>query len=121
MDRAMRSRASHLAVAFMMFLFFLVAASTLIYLIEGDGQPDQFGSIPRSLWWTSVTMTTVGYGDAVPATALGKLVGSLISIGGIVLIAIRPGSWRRRSRRVRRGGKAARRGGVGEPEGEGRG
>ena len=91
LDRAMRSRASHLAVAFMMFMFFLVAASTLIYLIEGAGQPDQFGSIPRSLWWTSVTMTTVGYGDAVPSTALGKVVGSLISIGGIVLIAIPTG------------------------------
>jgi voltage-gated potassium channel len=91
MDRATRSRASHLAVAFMMFLFFLVTAATLIYLIEGDTQPEQFGSIPRSLWWTSVTMTTVGYGDAVPATALGKLVASLISIGGIVLIAIPTG------------------------------
>ena len=75
----------------MMSLFFLVAAATLIYLIEGASQPDKFGSIPRSLWWTSVTMTTVGYGDVVPATPLGTLVGSLISMGGIVLIAIPTG------------------------------
>jgi voltage-gated potassium channel len=91
MDRAIRSRLNHLAVALMMFLFFLIAAATLIYLIEGDAQPDKFGSIPRSLWWTSVTMTTVGYGDVVPASALGKLIAAIVSIGGIVLIAIPTG------------------------------
>jgi voltage-gated potassium channel len=91
MDRAVRSRINHLAVSLMMFLFFLVGAATLIYLIEGDSQPDKFGSIPRSLWWTAVTMTTVGYGDVVPASIFGKLVGAVVSIGGIVLIAIPTG------------------------------
>ena len=90
-ERAIRSRGSHLAVAFMLFLFFLIGAATLIYLIEGEHQPDKFGSIPRSLWWTAVTMTTVGYGDVVPTSALGKAVAALISIGGIVLIAIPTG------------------------------
>jgi voltage-gated potassium channel len=90
-ERAIRSRASHLGVALMLFLFFLVGSATLIYLIEGDLQPDKFGSIPRSLWWTSVTMTTVGYGDVVPVTPFGKIVAALISIGGIVLIAIPTG------------------------------
>lgn len=90
-ERALRTRASHMAVAFMLFMFFLVGAATLIYLIEGDHQPDKFGSIPRSLWWTAVTMTTVGYGDVVPATPLGKAMAALISIGGIVLIAIPTG------------------------------
>ncbi len=91
MDRAVRSRLNHLAVSLMMFLFFLVIGATLIYLIEGDAQPDKFGSIPRSLWWTAVTMTTVGYGDVVPMSPIGKLVAALISIGGIVLIAIPTG------------------------------
>lgn len=91
MDRAIRSRLNHLAVALMMFLFFLLAGATIIYLIEGDHQPDKFGSIPRSMWWTAVTMTTVGYGDAVPVSALGKLVAAFISIGGILLIAIPTG------------------------------
>lgn len=91
MERAVRSRASHFAVTFMFFLFFLVAASAIIYLIEGEHQPDKFGSIPRSLWWTAVTMTTVGYGDVVPVTAIGKAVAALISIGGIILIAIPTG------------------------------
>lgn len=91
MDRAIRSRVNHLAVALMMFLFFLVLGATIIYLIEGDAQPDKFGSIPRSFWWTAVTMTTVGYGDVVPMSALGKLVAAFISIGGILLIAIPTG------------------------------
>ena len=91
MERAVRARASHFAVTFMFFAFFLVAASALIYLIEGAHQPDKFGSIPRSLWWTAVTMTTVGYGDVVPVTAIGKAVAALVSIGGIVLIAIPTG------------------------------
>jgi voltage-gated potassium channel len=91
MERAMRARASHLGVTLVLSLFFLVVGATLIYLIEGDAQPDKFGSIPRSLWWTAVTMTTVGYGDVVPATPLGKLMAALISTGGIVLIAIPTG------------------------------
>lgn len=91
MERAIRSRGSHMAVTLMLFLFFLVGGATLIYLIEGDLQPDKFGSIPRSLWWTAVTMTTVGYGDVVPVTPIGKVVAALISIGGIVLIAIPTG------------------------------
>lgn len=90
-ERALRSRASHIGVAMMLFVFFLVAAATLIYLVEGETQPDKFGSIPRSLWWTAVTMTTVGYGDVVPATVFGKILAALISIGGIVLIAIPTG------------------------------
>lgn len=91
MERAIRSRASHFAVTFMLFAFFLVAASAIIYLIEGPHQPDKFGSIPRSLWWTAVTMTTVGYGDVVPVTVIGKALAGIISIGGIILIAIPTG------------------------------
>jgi voltage-gated potassium channel len=91
MERAIRSRASHFGVTLMFFVFFLVAASALIYLVEGEHQPDKFGSIPRSLWWTAVTMTTVGYGDVVPVTVFGKIMAAIISIGGIVLIAIPTG------------------------------
>jgi voltage-gated potassium channel len=91
MERAVRSRASHFAVTLMLFAFFLVAASAIIFLVEGPHQPDKFGSIPRSIWWTAVTMTTVGYGDVVPVTVVGKALAAVISIGGIVLIAIPTG------------------------------
>lgn len=89
--RAIRSRGNQLLVAFTLATFFLIAGSTLMYWIEGELQPDDFGSIPRAMWWCVVTITTVGYGDVVPATVFGKLVGGLIATGGIVLIAIPTG------------------------------
>lgn len=91
MTRAILSRASHLWVTLFMSGFFLVFSATLMFWIEGDGQPEAFGSIPRAMWWAAVTMTTVGYGDIVPQTAIGKLFGGLISISGIALIAIPTG------------------------------
>lgn len=54
------------------FVIMLIAASA-IYMIEGQDNPEYFGSIPRSMWWGVVTLTSVGYGDAVPGTMLGKL------------------------------------------------
>jgi voltage-gated potassium channel len=91
LERAVRSRASQLWVALCLAVFFLIITATIMYWLEGENQPDGFGSIPRALWWSVATMTTVGYGDVVPGTALGKVVGGLIAIGGIVLIAIPTG------------------------------
>ncbi|TCD05483.1 two pore domain potassium channel family protein [Erythrobacteraceae bacterium CFH 75059] len=91
MTRAILSRASHLWVTLFITGLFLILSATLMFWIEGDGQPEAFGSIPRAMWWAAVTMTTVGYGDVVPLTAIGKLFGGLISISGIALIAIPTG------------------------------
>ena len=52
--------------------FLLLVSSTLLYMVEGEVQPDDFGSIPRAMWWSIATLTTVGYGDAFPITPLGK-------------------------------------------------
>ena len=91
LNRAVKSRASHLLATLAMAAVFVLMSATLMYWIEGTDQPDRFGSIPRALWWASVTMTTVGYGDVVPLTALGKLIAVITSMGGIVLIAIPTG------------------------------
>lgn len=91
MEKALRSRASQLWVTLALFLIFMTFGATLIYIVEGSAQPERFGSIPRAMWWTAVTMTTVGYGDVVPVTAVGKFLAALISIGGIMLIAIPTG------------------------------
>lgn len=91
MARAIHSRASHLWVTLFISGFFLVFSATLMFWIEGETQAEAFGSIPRAMWWAAVTMTTVGYGDIVPQTAIGKLFGGLISIIGIALIAIPTG------------------------------
>jgi voltage-gated potassium channel len=62
--------------------------ATLLYAIEHDVQPDKFGSIPQAMWWAIVTLGTVGYGDVVPVTPLGKLVSVFAIVGGLTMIAL---------------------------------
>jgi len=52
-------------------------------LLERAGQPDRFGSLPMSMWWAVTTLTTTGYGDAVPETALGRLIAGVVMISGL--------------------------------------
>jgi voltage-gated potassium channel len=69
----------------------LLISSTLLYVVEGEGQPENFGSIPRSMWWSIATLTTVGYGDAYPLTLLGRIFAGITAITGIGLIAMPTG------------------------------
>jgi voltage-gated potassium channel len=65
----------------------LVFAS-LLYAAEHDVQPDKLGTIPQAMWWAIVTLGTVGYGDVVPVTPLGKIVSVFAIIGGLTMIAL---------------------------------
>ena len=75
------------AVAFLIMLI----SSAFLYVFEGDTQPDAFGSIPRALWWSVATLTTVGYGDVTPVTVLGRIFAGFTAIAGIGLIAMPTG------------------------------
>ncbi len=66
----------------------IITAATALYLIERDIQPDGFGSIPAAMWWALATLTTVGYGDVVPVTVAGKLVGGVVMVFGLGMFAI---------------------------------
>jgi voltage-gated potassium channel len=66
----------------------LLFASSGIYLIESHAQPDKFGSIPESAWWAIATLTTVGYGDVTPITALGRVFGSIVMVAGLCILAL---------------------------------
>lgn len=79
-----------MVVAFVMMVI-LVMTSWGIYMIERDAQPEFFGTLPQALWWSVVTITTVGYGDVVPITPLGKLFGGLVSLVGIGMAALPAG------------------------------
>ena len=69
----------------------LVFSSALLYLVEGADQPEAFGSIPRALWWSITTLTTVGYGDVAPISVLGRVFAGLTAVAGIGLIAMPTG------------------------------
>lgn len=83
-----QKEADALLAAFVVLLILLVMSAGGIYLLENELQPDTFGSIPSSMWWAIVTLTTVGYGDVVPITTMGKVFGGLIGLLGIGMIAI---------------------------------
>ncbi len=74
--------------AFVVLLMMLVISASGIHLLEGNAQPEAFGSIPDAMWWSIITLTTVGYGDVVPITPLGKLFGGIIGLIGVGMVAL---------------------------------
>jgi voltage-gated potassium channel len=88
---AVGSRKYELLLTLGILLVSMLIGASLMYWAEADAQPDTFGSIPRALWWAIVTLTTVGYGDTYPVTALGKAMAGVIAIFGVALIALPTG------------------------------
>lgn len=76
-----------------MYLLFiaLFCSSALMYIAENDAQPEVFSSIPETMWWSFITLTTVGYGDVVPLTALGKIIGAFTALSGVCVVALLTG------------------------------
>jgi voltage-gated potassium channel len=85
---AFRRKKDQLIVALTANGLLLLIASSLMYFIETNAQPDAFGSIPKAMWWGIATLTTVGYGDVTPVTPLGQFVGSIVAVLGIGLFAL---------------------------------
>ncbi|MBP2133279.1 voltage-gated potassium channel [Methanomicrobium sp. W14] len=69
-------------------VFVILFSSTIMYLVENPAQPDKFSSIPASMWWGINAVTTVGYGDVVPVTALGKFLACFITLAGVLILAL---------------------------------
>ncbi|HJF27923.1 ion transporter [Acinetobacter bohemicus] len=85
-----REKGSFQAVVFILSIMIVMAAAC-IYVVESKAQPEVFTSIPASMWWAVVTLTTVGYGDVTPITPVGRFLGALITILGVGLAALPAG------------------------------
>lgn len=86
-----KAKAGDLAVAFFILFIVLIFASSLMYHAEYEAQPEIFSSIPASMWWGIITLTTIGYGDTYPVTIMGKIVGGAVAVLGIAVYAIPTG------------------------------
>jgi len=75
------------AVILIVFIM-LIVSSSLIYLAESGAQPENFRSIPAAMWWAMATLTTVGYGDVVPVTVPGKIIGAFVMVTGIGIFVL---------------------------------
>ncbi len=89
--RVVANERATLASVLIIFIIVLVSAATATHLFERGGQPDVFGNIPSALWWAVVTLTTTGYGDVVPHTVGGKMVGAIVMVSGILVLALMTG------------------------------
>jgi voltage-gated potassium channel len=89
--KVVRAKKEELSVAFFFLFLVLILSSSLMYYAEHAAQPTKFTSILASMWWGVETLSTVGYGDIVPVTPLGKLIGSVVAISGIALFALPAG------------------------------
>lgn len=86
-----RAKATDLAVAFFILFIALIFSSSLMYFAENEAQPEVFSSIPASMWWGVITLTTIGYGDSYPVTVAGRLLAGTVAITGIAVYAIPTG------------------------------
>lgn len=86
-----RKKREELFISLILTLFLLVISSALMYYVENEAQPENFSSIPETMWWGIATLTTVGYGDIYPITPLGQFLGGIIAIIGIGLFALPTG------------------------------
>lgn len=91
LGRVLKRTRDEIAVTVFVTALLVVVAASLIYVTEHDAQPDKFSSIPASMWWAVVTLTTVGYGDVYPVTLLGKVMAACLAFLGIGMFALPTG------------------------------
>ena len=91
MQIALRSSRPKIIVFLLSIMLFVIILGTLMYIIENSVGTNGFENIPNSIYWSIITLTTVGYGNIVPMTIFGKIVASFIMILGYGIIAVPTG------------------------------
>ncbi|RPI39186.1 MAG: ion transporter [Methanoregulaceae archaeon] len=87
----LRSKREEIVITVIMAIMVLILASSTLYVVERDVQPEAFGSIPHAMWWAVSALSTVGYGDVVPITPPGKFFAAIVAISAIGLFALPAG------------------------------
>jgi voltage-gated potassium channel len=86
-EAIMEERRSFYAALYLFIIVFIVSSS-LMYFAEHRVHPDGFKSIPGSMYWSLITLTTVGYGDITPVTVAGKIIASTAAVFGVIVVAL---------------------------------
>ena len=89
--KALRGVKNELRFTLFLSALAILFSASAIYYLENEAQPDKFSSITESIWWATVSLATVGYGDVYPITPGGKVFASIISLIGIGIVAIPTG------------------------------
>lgn len=89
--KALSSVRNELKFTLFLSLLTILFSASAIYFLENEAQPEVFSSITASIWWATVSLATVGYGDVIPITVWGKVFASIISLVGIGVVAIPTG------------------------------
>jgi len=88
LGRVLKDARKPLMSVLLLFGSILFLAAAAAHVLEGERQPEAFGSIARSLWWSVATLTTTGYGDEVPVSAVGRLLAGLVMVSGLAVFAL---------------------------------
>ena len=86
-----QAKKDELLSVILVLLLLLLLASSLVFYAEHGAQPDKFSSIPETMWWGIITLTTVGYGDVYPVTIAGRVLAGAMAILGVGLFALPAG------------------------------
>ena len=91
LGQVVQSKGYELLTVVLVLAVMLLLASSLMYFAEHEAQPEDFASIPEAMWWSIITLTTVGYGDVSPVTPMGKVMAGVIAVMGIGMFALPAG------------------------------
>lgn len=91
LGRVLKSQKEELGVVVVLLALLVVISSCLVFYAEHDTQPEAFPDIPSTMYWSVITITTVGYGDIYPVTVMGKIFGAFVALLGIGAVALPTG------------------------------